>query len=360
MVFGTASKARKLRKWKPLLRLRYRCEYLALQVFAKLIPRLPRKSVLYAAKVIGIIAFHFDRRGRDIGLQSLGIAVKHGGLDLGTRSQEDVLRGCYQNFARGFLDLFWFARLDNESVDQWIKVEDESVILDSIGSDRGAVFLTPHYGVFEWASLTVGLRGLSLDIIAQDFKNVALKKVISRAREFSGHRILSRQGAMLKLIRTARRGGSIAMLPDLNLSPQGAAVAINVFGVAAWMTAAHVEISRRCDAPMVLAVCEPQSDGRAILRVLDVIHAGGSNSNLSRTELTQMVWDRIESAIRQRPELWLWMYRHWRYRPSEDICLANIQASHLQLHDPNRNDAIVSQADQQNLDQQNPASRRVA
>jgi lauroyl/myristoyl acyltransferase len=167
--------------------------------------------------------------------------------------------------------------------------------------------------------LIVGVRGVKLDIVAQDFKNTALKTVISRAREHSGHRIVSRQGAMLRLIRTARRGGNIALLPDLNLSPQGAAASINVFGVSAWMTAAHVEISRRCDAPMVLAVCEPQSDGRAILRVLDVISAGGSNSHLSRTELTQMVWDRIEDAVRQRPELWLWMYRHWRYRPAEQV-----------------------------------------
>jgi lauroyl/myristoyl acyltransferase len=342
MVLGKAGKVRKLRKWKPLLRLRYRCEYLALRFFASLIPRLPRNLVLNAAKSVGIIVFHLDNRGRRLGRENLETAVKHGGLDLGTRNHDDVLKECYQNFARCFLDLFWFSRLNSENLHHWIKIENESAILDSIRSNRGAVFLTPHYGIFEWASLTVGLRGLSLDIVAQDFKNAALKDVISRARQCSGHRILSRQGAMLKLIRTARGGGNIAMLPDLNLSPQGAAVAINVFGVSAWMTAAHIEISRRCDAPMVIAICEPRPDGRAILRVLDVIHAGGSNSHLSRTELTQMVWDRIESAIRQRPELWLWMYRHWRYCPSEKNDLGNSQTNLLQLHDPDENATTIA------------------
>lgn len=309
---------------------------MALRLLARLIPCLPRQVVLKVAKSVGIIAFHLDSRGRHLGRKNLETAVQHGGLDLGARSHDDVLKACYQNFARCFLDLFWFSRLNSDTLQQWVKIENESAILESIRSDRGAVFLTPHYGIFEWASLCVGFRGLSLDIVAQDFKNAALKEVISRARECSGHRILSRQGAMLKLIRTARGGGNIAMLPDLNLSPQGAAVSINVFGLSAWMTAAHVEISRRCDASMVIAICEPQPDGRALLRVLDVIQAGGTNSHLSRTELTQMVWDRIETAIRQRPELWLWMYRHWRFRPSEQNDLGSSQTNFLQLHDPER------------------------
>lgn len=335
MKFPQAGTIRQLRKWKPLLRLRYRIEYMVLSVFAGLIPRLPRSTVLSAANAIGMIGFHLDRRGRELGRQNLALAITHGGLDLGLRSQDEVLKVCYQNFARGFLDLFWFSRLDSGNLNRWIEIENESTILESLQPDRGAVFLTPHYGVFEWTSLIVGFRGLSLDIVAQDFKNAALIKVITRAREHSGHRILSRQGAMLKLIRTARRGGNIAMLPDLNLKPQGAAVSINVFGISAWMTAAHVEISRRCDAPMVLAVCEPQPDGRAVLRVLDVITASGENAHLSRTELTQMVWDRIEATVRQRPELWLWMYRHWRYRPLD-------QDERVELHDDslNRRDEV--------------------
>jgi len=333
MNFRQAGTVRKLRKWKPLLRLRYRIEYFVLLVFAGLIPRLPRRTVLGTANVIGMIGFHLDRRGRELGRKNLSLAITHGGLDLGLRSQDEVLKVCYQNFARGFLDLFWFSRLDSENLNRWVEIENESAILELLQPDRGAVFLTPHYGVFEWSSLIVGFRGLTLDIVAQDFKNEALIKVITRAREHSGHRILSRQGAMLKLIRTARQGGNIAMLPDLNLKPQGAAVSIDVFGIPAWMTAVHVEISRRCDAPMVLAVCEPQPDGRAVLRVLDVITASGENGHLSRTELTQMVWDRIEATVRQRPELWLWMYRHWRYRPLEQGQRVELHEGSLNRHD---------------------------
>jgi Kdo2-lipid IVA lauroyltransferase/acyltransferase len=31
-------------------------------------------------------------------------------------------------------------------------------------------------------------------------------------------------------------------------------------------------------------------------------------------EIAQTCWDRFEPVIRERPELWLWAYKHWRYR----------------------------------------------
>jgi hypothetical protein len=46
-----------------------------------------------------------------------------------------------------------------------------------------------------------------------------------------------------------------------------------------------------------------------------------------------MVWDRIESAVRQRPELWLWMYHHWRFRPSQECVVENNQRDLTALDD---------------------------
>jgi len=313
---GWGTRLRPFRKWKPLLRLRYALEYAALLLIACTIPRLPRRLVLWFARGVGAVAMKLDRRGRELGLENLQIAIQQGGLDLRGRAPEAVLRACYQNFARGFLDLFWFSRLTAQQLDRWMEIEDSEHARLMFRNDRGAVFLTPHYGVFEWASLMVGLRGMKLHIVAQDFKNSALTEIVWRARECTGHQVLSRDGAMLKLLRSVKRGGNIALLPDLTVPPQTAAAVVNVFGTPTCRTAAHVEIARRCNAPMFVVVCEPLDDGRARLRVLDVISATEQGAGRpSQAALTQAVWDRFEAAIRQRPELWLWMYRHWRYRP---------------------------------------------
>jgi Kdo2-lipid IVA lauroyltransferase/acyltransferase len=319
MPSGRTNKFRRILKSKTVRRLRYRIEYLSLLFVAATIPKMPRRWVLAAAKSLGSIAIRFDHRGRELGLKNLKLAIEHGGLDLGGRSPEAVLLACYQNFARGFLDLFWFSRLNAESLNRWVEIENEGGIRESLRDDRGAIFLTPHYGIFEWTSLVVGFRGLRLDIVAQDFQNQALTEIVRRAREHSGHRVLSRDGAMLKMLRSVKQGGNIAMLPDLNVPPQGAASEITVFGLPSCMTSAHIEISRRCGVPMFIATCEPLDDGRAVLRVLDVVSVDPSEQAESRTASTQAIWDRFEMAIRQRPELWLWMYRHWKYSSAEIV-----------------------------------------
>ncbi len=314
-----ANRLRQLFRWKPLLKIRHTVEYVALLSVAWVVPKLPRWMVLGLAWGLGHLAIRLDRRGRRLGLENLRVAVEHGGLDLRGRTPDSVLAACYQNFARSFLDLFWFSRLTADKLDRWVEIEDEDRVRQLLRTDRGAIFLTPHYGIFEWASLIIGFRGLKLDIIAQDFKNPALTHIVRRAREHSGHRVLSRDGGMLKLLRSVKRGGNIALLPDLTVPPQGAATVVNVFGIPACMTAAHVEIATRCDVSMFVAICEPIAGGRARLRVLDVITtAGRATGHDSQTRLVQEVWNHFEAAIRQRPELWLWMYRHWRYRPVDE------------------------------------------
>ena len=33
-------------------------------------------------------------------------------------------------------------------------------------------------------------------------------------------------------------------------------------------------------------------------------------------EIAQACWDAVEPTIRKNPSPWLWMYKHWRYRPA--------------------------------------------
>ncbi len=40
----------------------------------------------------------------------------------------------------------------------------------------------------------------------------------------------------------------------------------------------------------------------------------------SRAEMAQAVWDAHERLIRRRPSLWLWSYKHFRYRPEHPEC----------------------------------------
>jgi Kdo2-lipid IVA lauroyltransferase/acyltransferase len=41
------------------------------------------------------------------------------------------------------------------------------------------------------------------------------------------------------------------------------------------------------------------------------------SADATETEIAQACWDRFEPIIRKNPAQWLWMYKQWRYRPSQ-------------------------------------------
>lgn len=312
-------------KSKAVQRFRYRAEFIAVSCLAWFIPRLSRGAVLSLSRWVGSMAMHLDSRGRRLGLHNIEFAVKNGHLDLNGKSSSETLLACYQNFARGLFDLFWFRSITVETVNRWVQFEGEEYHLDELKKSTGGVFVTPHYGIFEWTSLAVGYHGLKLNIVAQDFSNPLLTRLFKKAREYSGHRVLSRDGAMLKILRAVRGGQNVAILPDLNIRHQGISTSIQMFGAAACLTTVHTEVARRCGVPIILAVCEPLPDGRAKLKIIDVVRIPSDLDAKAVNQVTQIVWDRFEEAIRRKPELWLWMYTHWRYQSDSIHANLNIE-----------------------------------
>ena len=39
-------------------------------------------------------------------------------------------------------------------------------------------------------------------------------------------------------------------------------------------------------------------------------------SGMTHQQFAQACWDSFEPHVRNNPAPWLWMYKHWRYRPA--------------------------------------------
>jgi lauroyl/myristoyl acyltransferase len=59
--------------------------------------------------------------------------------------------------------------------------------------------------------------------------------------------------------------------------------------------------------------CVPQPDGTYVARYLPAVEIP---EGATAAEITQLCWNEIERSIRARPELWLWAYKQWRFKPS--------------------------------------------
>ena len=292
-------------------KLRYFFETLIVRGMEWLLPRMPRHVLLPFARFAGTLAWLADAGGRGTAIENLRAAYR------GTLKRDEMRRivhRSYQNFARTFADLFWATRLTQDNWIRLISHEEEDPEAIEEAKKQGGIWVTAHFGNFEFAGLAWGFLGGSMTTVAQDFKNPGLTPIFQRLRASSGHSLIPQQGAVVRLMKVLARRGKIAMLSDLNIRPGRVATVIECFGLKTCVTTIHAMLAQRLGLMILPAVCLPRSDGGYHLKTFAPIRPA---NEADVQKATQECWDVFEQEIRKQPELWMWMYKHWRYLPAD-------------------------------------------
>ena len=292
--------------WK---RVRYRIEWLALSAAMKIVPLLSRQACFNFAGFAGRIWWQLDRRGRQVALANLQAAF---GQEFSPEERERIGCASFEHFARTMLDLFWSPRLTSENFRTYIDSESMERMVAETGRANGCIVGTFHYGNFEWFSLATGWAGYPFEIVTQEFKNPLLDQFFQKLRERSGHKSVPREGAIIRLYKTLRRKGRVALLVDTTLPPHQPTVVIECFGLKTIITVAHAWLQERTGVPLVPVYCEPLAGGRYRVIALPKLEIP---PGATHQEIAQACWNSFEPVVRQNPAPWLWMYKHWRYKP---------------------------------------------
>jgi Kdo2-lipid IVA lauroyltransferase/acyltransferase len=293
-------------RWK---RIRYRLEWLGLFLATKLIPLCSRQVCDQLARAAGALLSFVDRHRYDVALSNLEVAF---GDRFSLDERRTIIRESFQHFARTMVDLLWSPRLTPKNFSQYIEWENLDETVRETGPERSLMIACYHYSNFEWLSLACGFLGLKGTIISQEFKNSLLDPIFKKLREQSGHELIPRERGIMRLYKVLRRKGRTALLVDLTVPPTQGAVAIDCFGLKTSVTSAHAWLRERTGVPIVPAHCEPLPNGRYRL----IFHPKiGHTTEMTHRQIAQACWNSFEPYVRKNPAPWLWMYKHWRYRP---------------------------------------------
>jgi lauroyl/myristoyl acyltransferase len=296
-----------LSSWKSF---RYRLEARACLLLAQTIPRLSRRHCVKLSWVLGDLAYALDGRGRSVARENLTCAF---GERFTPAQRRTIARASYRNFVRTMMDLFWAQRLTAESWRKWIEPVGFDAVRDQLaGGARGAIFLCVHQGNWEWASLVCGWLGFGNVVVAENFKNPLLTGLFATLRQHSGQTIIAQENSLLRMLKIVKRGGATGMLIDLNLRPAQAATIIEGFGLEMCVPLLHAVLAQRAGALLVPVVTEPRDDGTVRVVARSAIEV---RPEMTVEEIAQQCWAVFEPLVRSRPDLYLWAYKHFRYRP---------------------------------------------
>ena len=278
------------------------------------VPRFSRRGVLALSRFLGNAAYVFSTRSRRLGLANLDLAF---GDSKTPAEKRTILRKSMQNFSLVVLDLAWFSRDTAARMETWFEAAPS--MKDVMARSVSRVAVTGHFGNWELIGRYSAIKLVPLMSVALPLKNPDVEALLQRTRQTTGQRVIPREGALRKLIRFLKEGGTVAVLLDQNTRLEEGGLFVEFFGKPVAVSAAAGLLASMTRSEIAFAYALPRPDGSYLGEVPHVIpyaEISGMNRDSLSLEITRRLTRYYEEAIRARPECWLWSYKRWRHIPA--------------------------------------------
>lgn len=224
-----------------------------------------------------------------------------------------VVRASYAHLGR---EMVVILRLPSKSSEQILR--GTGVIgLERAAADyakgNGLVVTAGHFGNWEMGAAMIPPRGFILDAIVTRQGNPLFDAYIVRTRRKLGIGIIRRGGATAAATRALGEGHAVAFAADQNANRTG--IFVPFFGRLASTHRGAALIAIRTGAPMYIALPVREPDGTYTMRLEPVEFDRGGDLEEAVLRGTAAFTARLEAAIRERPEQYLWQHRRWKTRP---------------------------------------------
>jgi Kdo2-lipid IVA lauroyltransferase/acyltransferase len=290
---------------------RFALEARAATALQALVRHLPRRWVLALGRTLGRLLADLDPRHVAIAAENMRHAFPH--WDEARRLR--TARAVYAHFGQTLLDILWMAEAPREVLLALIVEEGRAGVDAARAAGKGVVYVTGHYGNWEFYGMAFGWIGAPVGVVARPLDNPVLEERLTAFRTRAGNTVISKRRALGEILRFLRQGSGVAIVVDQNVQEQDG-IFVEFFGRPAATTTVAAALAVKTGCALVPVHCEALPDGRykfAYGRPLEWTSSGSRRDDIAR--LTQAMTTEIEAWVRERPEQWLWMHRRWKTQP---------------------------------------------
>jgi len=286
-------------------------EYISLCVISSLISALPGRLAHLLGRVLGRLAYSFDRRYRRIATANLSAAFP----DMPAAGIKRIAKEVYRHIGLIIIEALRVGRILKDGIHNYVELEGGEKLPKT---DKGMIIATAHIGNWELAGHAASLMIMPMHSVARPLDNPRLNKYVMALREMSGQKIIGKHGAVRDMLNVLKSGGAVTLLMDQDARRHG--VFVDFFGrpTSTWPTAAALSLRLGC--PIVFGFVR-RLDGRfkyklIVDSVFEPQPTGNHKEDVHR--ITQQITSRIEARVRECPEQWLWVHRRWKTPPPEN------------------------------------------
>ena len=222
-----------------------------------------------------------------------------------------VAFGSYRTTARALIEFLHTPKYDDDEIRERVELENVGALEEAHAEGSGVLLLSGHYGNWEWLGRRVALEGYPFAALFKEPKDPGLNERLRRAREAAGVRAFEHDDVRAA-IRWLRGENTLGILMDLEPKrPEDGAVA-PLFGVPTRTFVGPFGLARRTGAAVATVFCRRVGPGRYRARFEPFELSDDPDPERAAAADAAAFNARLEAAVRDAPELWVWTYRRWK------------------------------------------------
>lgn len=262
-------------------------------------------------KLIGRVLQLASSRRRMITAENVAKALPH----LDSKDQHSIVRGAYENLGIVLVELLAMPGMTRSKLLQQVSMPGFDKVIERHKKGLPTILLSAHYGNWEYLAVVAGiLLEAPIAIVVHPQSNASANEILDSYRTMFGNVLLPMHAAARPLVKLLSGGGTAAFLVDQHGHPDKDPW-IDFMGRPTPTYEAPAALALRFNAPIFCTFAERSPDGHYIARFEEIDMSDLSNTKEDIVELTRRHVHALEKAIHQRPELWSWQHRRWRYEP---------------------------------------------
>ena len=260
--------------------------------------------------LVGWVIAHTNNRNRRIARVNLQICFP----DKDNVWRHNLLERSLKENSVTMLESLWLWRHSSQVPSELCgTITNEHLLTNAGEKNKATIFVTPHFGSWEYAGLLTASR-CDFMILYAPPKLRSLHELSVRGRSSTGARLIEASPAGIKtLVSHIRNGGSVGILPDQVPSGMGGVYA-PFFGRMAYTTTLVGKLASRFDCEIVIGYSLRRTGSKACFDTFyysapKELYADEKESAISLNNL-------IEKFIMNAPEHYLWSYKRFKRPPA--------------------------------------------
>ncbi|HEX6879335.1 MAG TPA: lysophospholipid acyltransferase family protein, partial [Terriglobales bacterium] len=228
--------------------MRQKLEYAPVWLIVRLFSILPRPFARGTGIALAHLVRILHRRLWQVGLRNLELAFP----EKPVKERKRILKGVYTSLGRQLAEFTKFPQYSTENIRKIAVYEGFENFERARDLGKGVLFMTAHLGGWEIGAFAHSIYGNPLNVMMRELDNQYLDRLVTHYRSLHGNKMMLKDGFARGLIGAMRRGETVGILMDTNMTPpQG--VFVPFFGHLACTASGVARVALRTGAAVVPA-----------------------------------------------------------------------------------------------------------